>query len=79
MLSGDIVNAHETRWEIMKNFFKFGHEKSKHDGASAVIKWALTHEQLKTEWFNKRISICEDNMSFVLARVRKMIVCQYIM
>ena len=60
-------------------FFGFGHGNGEDDRARAAIKWALTHEQLKTEWFNKRISICEDNMSFVLARVRKMIVCQYIM
>ena len=31
------------RW----NFFGSVHGKGKHDGAGAVIKWALTHEQLK--------------------------------
>ena len=30
-------------------FFVSGHGKGEHDGAGAVIKWALTHEQLKAD------------------------------
>ena len=33
------------RW----NFFGSGHGKGEHDGAGAVIKRALTHEQLKAD------------------------------
>lgn len=33
--------------ELMWNFFASGHGKGEHDGAGAVIKRALTHEQLK--------------------------------
>ena len=33
------------RW----NFFGSGHGKGEHDGAGAVIKWALTHEKLNTD------------------------------
>ena len=37
----------ETDLEMRWNFFGFGHGKGEHDGAGAVIKRALTHEQLK--------------------------------
>ena len=37
----------ETGLEMRWNFFGFGHGKGEHDGAGAVIKRALAHEQLK--------------------------------
>ena len=39
------ITGLEMRW----NFFGSGHGKGEHDGAGAVIKRALTHEQLKTD------------------------------
>ena len=30
-------------------FFRSSHGKGEHDGAGVVIKWALTHEQLKAD------------------------------
>ena len=30
-------------------FFWSDHSKGEHDGAIAIIKWALTHEQLKAD------------------------------
>ena len=39
----------ETGCEMRWNFFGSGHGKGEHDGAGAVIKRALTHEQLKAD------------------------------
>ena len=38
-----------TGTEMLWNFFCSGHGKGEHDGAGAVIKRALTEEQLKTD------------------------------
>ena len=40
------------RW----NFFGSGHGKGEHDGAGAVIKRALTHEQLKADVVHMNVS-----------------------
>ena len=34
---------------MIHNYFGSGHGKGEHDGAGAVIKRALTHEQLKVD------------------------------
>ena len=39
----------KTGLEIRWIFFGSSHGKGEHDGAGAVIKWALTHEQLKAD------------------------------
>ena len=41
---GVVQKSRVTRGEIMWNFFEFGHEKGKHDGAGATVKQALTLE-----------------------------------
>ena len=41
--------ASEIGLEMTWNFFRFGHGKGECDGASAIIKRALTHEQLKVD------------------------------
>ena len=38
-----------TGTEMTWSFFGFGHGKGEHDGAGAVVKRALTHEQLKSD------------------------------
>ena len=43
LLAGILRKQVVRRW----NFFGSGHGKGEHDGAGVVIKWALTHEQLK--------------------------------
>lgn len=57
-----------TNMEMTWNFFESGHGKGEHDGAGAVVKRALTHEQLKTDGVDLKcaadiVAFLKDTMS----------------
>ena len=41
----------------MHNFFALGHGKGEHDGAGAVIKRTLTHEELKPDGWPMKCAV----------------------